>query len=92
MTSNSKAVAEICQFVREYVANLLGVSTDEVSLDAQLNDTGLTSSAIVSLVGDLEEMLDMEISPSLLYEAGSIQGAVERLVQLSSAGGLAVTP
>ena len=64
--------AQISDWIKTYLAELLEVEPAEIDENYEFERFGLNSSAAVSLVGDLEEWLDFELSPSLFFEFNTI--------------------
>ena len=63
---------EIQRWCVSYVARALNQPEARVSPDADLESFGLDSALLVEMVVQLEELLDMEISPSLVFDQPSI--------------------
>jgi acyl carrier protein len=76
-----KTQAQISEWIKTYLAEILEVDPSEVDEDYEFDRFGLNSSAAVSLVGDLEEWLDFELSPSLFFEFNTIAQVSEHLAQ-----------
>jgi acyl carrier protein len=77
-----KTQAQINNWIRAYLANLLGVEIEEINDQYEFERFGINSSAAVSLVGDLEEWLDVELSPSLFFEFNTIAQVSNHLAQI----------
>jgi acyl carrier protein len=58
--------------IQKYVAEALGVPPELVDPDRDVGALGLTSVSLVGLLGELEEWLDIEISPAVLYDHPTI--------------------
>lgn len=56
----------------EQVADLLALDHDEVDPRQPLADLGLNSIAAVTLTGDLERWLDLDLPPTLAWEHPTI--------------------
>ncbi len=67
-----KTQAQISTWIKNYLADILEIETEEVDENYEFERFGLNSSAAVSLVGDLEEWLGFELSPSLFFEYNTI--------------------
>jgi len=72
---------EIIQFIQREIADTLGVSPGQVDATVDIDRFALNSSAVVSLVGTLEEYLNLELSPSLFFEHKTIAKSADYLVQ-----------
>jgi acyl carrier protein len=84
-----KTQAQIGQWIKEYLAELLEIEPNEIDEDYEFERFGINSSAAVSLVGDLEEWLGFELSPSLFFEFNTISQVSQHLAQRVQAETLA---
>jgi acyl carrier protein len=64
---------EIASWMREYLAELLGMPLDEIDEATSFERYGLDSLASVGMIGDLEEWLGSELDPVLASEHPSIR-------------------
>ncbi len=80
-----KTQAQIGQWIKEYLAELLEIEPNEIDEDYEFERFGINSSAAVSLVGDLEEWLGFELSPSLFFEFNTIAQVSQHLAQMVQA-------
>lgn len=65
------------------VATWLFVSTtSEIDIEETFAGYGLTSIAAVSMTGDLEEWLGLELSPTLAYEYPTITNLARHLAEM----------
>lgn len=69
----------IGRWIGAYLASLLDISPQEVSLDSSIEDLGLDSSVVVALSGDLEEWLGCDLDPAIMFDAPTLQMLAERL-------------
>ncbi|WP_414544142.1 acyl carrier protein [Nostoc sp. CCY0012] len=67
-----KTQEQISKWIRTYLADILEVEPEKIDENYEFERFGLNSSAAVSLVGDLEEWLGFELSPSLFFEFNTI--------------------
>ncbi|BAZ48525.1 hypothetical protein NIES4103_11330 [Nostoc sp. NIES-4103] len=67
-----KTQEQISKWIKIYLADILEVEAEKVDENYEFERFGLNSSAAVSLVGDLEEWLGFELSPSLFFEFNTI--------------------
>lgn len=74
-----KTQAQISNWIKQYMAELLEVEVSEIDETYEFDRFGLNSSAAVSLIGDLEEWLDHELSPSLFFEFNTIDSVSAHL-------------
>lgn len=80
-TSNSKLNQEsIENWLVEQLADVLSIDADTIDVDESLTRYGLDSIDAVTLVGDLEDWLDLELPDTLLWDHPTIAGAAEFLV------------
>lgn len=84
-----KTQAQIGQWIKEYLADLLEIEPSEIDENYEFERFGINSSAAVSLVGDLEEWLGFELSPSLFFEFNTISQVSQHLAQMVQAESLA---
>ncbi len=77
-----KTQAQIGQWIKEYLAELLEIEPNKIDEDYEFERFGINSSAAVSLVGDLEEWLGFELSPSLFFEFNTITQVSQHLAQM----------
>jgi acyl carrier protein len=59
---------QISEFCIVSLANVLRVPKDTVDTDAMFNRLGLDSAMVVYFMMDLEEKLDLELSPDDFYD------------------------
>ncbi|ARV58015.1 phosphopantetheine-binding protein [Nostocales cyanobacterium HT-58-2] len=71
--------AEIQAWTVSYLANLLEVTPEEVDVTIPFDRYGLDSLAAVSLTGDLQDWLEYEVDPTLLYDYPTIEELVKYL-------------
>ena len=77
-----KTQAQICEWIKTYLAEILEIESAEIDENYEFERFGLNSSAAVSLVGDLEEWLDYELSPSLFFEFNTIAQVSAHLAEV----------
>jgi acyl carrier protein len=73
------AEREIRKWVREYLADVLGIPEPEVELDRTLESYGLDSIEAVLMAGGLEEELGFEIDPAAFLQYPTIETMVAAL-------------
>jgi acyl carrier protein len=81
-TAQVQFTQQLVAYVQDYMASVLGLSPAEIDPGARLDALGINSSALMALVGELEERLHVEIAPSALYETTSMREAIEHVVEL----------
>jgi acyl carrier protein len=62
------------------LASLLGIDSEDIDLEKSIFTYGLDSSVALSLTGELETLLDLELDPTLLWEYPIIPELTEYLV------------
>lgn len=70
---------EIQAWIVSYIAQLLAIDPDEVSVTIPFDQYGLDSSAAVGMTGDLEDWIERKIDPTLLYDYPTIESLVQHL-------------
>jgi acyl carrier protein len=75
----------IRQWLATEVANRVGLPIDRIDYDAPLTSYGLDSRTAISLTGDLEEWLGLELSPTLVWDYPSIAQLSDHLEACSAA-------
>lgn len=73
--------SEIETWIVDYVAELLEVEPDKIDVTIPFDRYGLDSSAAVGLAGDLEDWLDEELDPTMLYDYPTIRSLTQHLVE-----------
>ena len=73
--------SEIEIWIVDYVAELLEVEPDNIDVTIPFDRYGLDSSAAVGLAGDLEDWLDEELDPTMLYDYPTIESLTQHLVE-----------
>ncbi len=66
-------------WVTGMVANARGVRPDDIDPDRPFVELGLDSMSAVSLSGDMEMLLDVDLPPTLLWEHPTISALVSHL-------------
>lgn len=62
------------------LSSLLGVDSQDIDLDKSIFTCGLDSSVALSITGELETLLDLELDTTLLWEYPKISELAEYLV------------
>jgi acyl carrier protein len=62
----------ISAWVTDYLAKVLQIEPSSISPTAELESLGLNSALVVSMLGDLEDWLGVEISPAVVFEHPTI--------------------
>lgn len=80
-SSQAISVESIQAWLISYIAQLMDISTQEVDIQLSFENYGLDSSAAVSLIGDLENWLNIDLSPEIIFDYPNIKTLSEYLVQ-----------
>ncbi|MEM9535139.1 MAG: acyl carrier protein [Cyanobacteria bacterium P01_E01_bin.45] len=76
--------SKIQDWMINYIADLLQASSDDIDTDTPFDRFGLDSAAAIGMTGELEDWLDLEIDPTLMYDYPTIKGMATYLeAQLS---------
>ncbi len=70
---------EISTWIRERIARDLGVEASAVDPDATFDRIGIDSLALLGVLGDLANELDIEIETSVLFDHPTISSLAEHL-------------
>ena len=76
---------ELQKWIVFYVAKLLDVPVQKVDVQMSFERYGLDSSAVISLIGDLETRLGCDLAPTLLFDYPNIQALSQYLAKEVSA-------
>ena len=71
---------KIEQWLTDRLASLLGVDREDIDLEKSIFTYGLDSSVALSLTGELEAMLGLELDPILFWDIPKISELSEYLV------------
>ena len=74
--------SEIQAWLTSRLAQIVEVPPEQIDLAAPLTQFGLDSTTAVSLTGELEDWLGIEVDPSLFAEHPTIEKAAEYLADL----------
>lgn len=72
--------AEIQAWILSYLAQLLEVEPDHIDTATPFDRYGLDSSAVIGMTGDLEDWLNIELDPTLVYDYPNIEALSQYLV------------
>lgn len=78
--SNTSAVDTIQGWLVNQIAQQLGIKAQTIKVTEPLTRYGLDSIDSVTIVGELEEWLDTELPPTLLWDYPTITKAADYLV------------
>lgn len=80
----TKNKEQIITWLVNQVAGILYVDPKTINVNASFNSFGLSSRDAVMLSGDLEEWLDIRLSPTLVYEYPTISALAEYLTNMEA--------
>ena len=66
-------------WLQNHVAEVLEMKAEEIDLERPLGEQGLDSVDAVGLTGELEDLLDRELEPTLAFEYPSINALAKYL-------------
>ena len=72
---------EVQTWIVNYVAELLEINPNRINVTIPFDRYGLDSSAAVGLAGDLEDWLERELDPTLLYDYPTIKTLSQHIVE-----------
>ncbi len=72
---------EVQTWIVNYVAELLEINPNRIDVTIPFDRYGLDSSAAVGLAGDLEDWLERELDPTLLYDYPTIKTLSQHIVE-----------
>ena len=72
-TKTLPSITEIQDWAIAYLAEALEIDADEIDVTLPFDRYGLDSSVAVGMSGDLEDWLDYEFDPTLLYDYPTIE-------------------
>lgn len=78
---NIKNKKNITLWIQNYMAEILCMKSEEIDPSISFERFSLNSASAVALIGDLEEELDIELSPALLFEFSTIDAITDFLVE-----------
>jgi acyl carrier protein len=64
---------EIQDWIVSYLADLLEVDPEEIDVSVPFDRYNLDSSAAIGMTGDLEDWLEVQLDPTLLYDYPTIE-------------------
>lgn len=73
------SAVEIQNWLISYVAQLLEIESDEIDIAVSFNRYGMDSSMTLDMISDLEEWMECELEPTLVYNYPTIESLAERV-------------
>lgn len=83
--AKGKTHAEIRGWMTDYLVKHLGLGEDGIDINRPLDEYGIDSAQAVRMIGDLEDYLGRELSPSLPYRFPTIEALSAHLAQPATA-------
>ncbi|MBE9045184.1 acyl carrier protein [Pleurocapsales cyanobacterium LEGE 10410] len=79
--SELPTAVEIQAWIVSYLGQLLEVDPDSIDTATPFDRYGLDSSAVIGMTGDLEDWLNIELDPTLVYDYPTIEALSQHLVE-----------
>jgi acyl carrier protein len=80
---DKKTAADISSWLIDYLASQLKVDSKQIDVNRQFDEYGFDSAAAMQLVGELEDYLGRQLSPSLPYQYPSVAALSAVLAELA---------
>ncbi|AEF38568.1 Polyketide synthase [Hoyosella subflava DQS3-9A1] len=80
MTAQQMTVAQLTDWLRDWVAVSAGLPREQVSADRPMEEFGLSSRDAVALSGEIEELLGIALSATIAYENPTIAALAKRII------------
>jgi acyl carrier protein len=81
MTNQPLTENEVMHFLQNSIAQDLNLPTADIDVEMDLTDLGLSSVLIAFIEAELEDLLDIEIPPAMLFEMQNIKQAAVELIK-----------
>lgn len=81
---NKLSSAELIEFMQIQLSKFLAMSPDKIDIEAQFDQYGLDSSKAILMVGKLEDLLDVELPATLLWDYNNIKALADHLHENTS--------
>lgn len=78
---NTRSEKEIQEWLLKNVSQMLGKKAEEIEINKDLQNYGLSSMAAVGLSGELEDWLGRKLNPSLVLQQRTIASIARYLVE-----------
>ena len=78
---NTPTAKEIQAWMVDYISQLLQIPPKEIKVKVSFDRYGLDSSAVVVMSGDLEEWLQIDLDPTLVYDYPTIESLAKHLAE-----------
>ncbi|GAB18791.1 putative polyketide synthase [Gordonia effusa NBRC 100432] len=80
-TVGEMTVAELRDWLRNWIANATGVSADTISDDRPMEEFGLSSRDAVALAGDIEDETGVILTATVAYQHPTIASLAKRIIE-----------
>jgi acyl carrier protein len=70
---------QVTDWIRDYVARLLGVDSDSIDPEVPFERYGLDSTAAVGLSGDLGDLLKVKLETNVVFQYPTIKSLAEHV-------------
>ena len=84
LTHSTSGVAAIEQWLIAHIAKLAKQAIDEIDVNQPFSHYALDSVATVGLTADLEDLLDLQLEPTLLWDYPTIASLARHLATLEA--------
>lgn len=74
----------VIELLREKIAENLKIQVERVDPARNLEEIGLSSLMAVIISGELEDELEIEIDPMIMFESKTINEIAEKIMQLNN--------
>ena len=78
-SKQTPTVQDIQEYLVSYLAKLLEIEPDNIEITTPFARYSLDSVVSVALIGDLEEWLERELNPTLIYDYPTIEALAQHL-------------
>jgi len=82
----ARSQSEIESWMKSKLASVLDLEADDIDVHEEFAAYGLDSVSAISLIGELSEWLDLELSSTMLWDHPTIASASSRLAEMSATG------
>lgn len=75
---------DIIEFLIEQVSATVGMTPSQLTSEMNLESIGLSSLNAVLISGELEDKLQIEIDPMIMFESKTIDEVADKVLQLNA--------
>ncbi|OGB22697.1 MAG: polyketide synthase [Burkholderiales bacterium RIFCSPLOWO2_02_FULL_57_36] len=80
----NRTSADISVWMSDYLARQLSIARNAVDVRRSFDQYGIDSASALQMVGDLEDYLGHELSPSLPYQYPTIESLSDALANMAN--------